>query len=71
MNIVRVKIDHVWLNKNLPILEKFWKDVEYYRQNDIKCHPKYKPPKKILDLRDNSDDNDDVCLPKEILIRDV
>ena len=72
MNIVRVKIDHVWLNENLPILEKFWKDVEYYRENDIKTHPKYKPPrppKRVLDLRDTSDD-EAVCIP-DLIIRDI
>lgn len=72
MNIVRVKIDHDWLNENLPILEKFWKEVEYYRENDIKTHPKYKaprPPKRVLDLRDASD-NEAECIP-ELIIRDV
>ena len=72
MNIVRVKIDHVWLNENLPILEKFWKDVEYYRENDIKLHPKYKPPrppKRVLDLRDTSEDETE-CIP-DLIIRDT
>lgn len=69
MNIVRVKIDHDWLNENLPILEKFWKEVEYYRENDIKTHPKYKPPKRVLDLRDTSDDETD-CIP-DLIIRDI
>ena len=75
MNIVRVKIDHEWLNENLPILEKFWKEVEYYRQNDIKCHPKYKPPKppkRIIDLRDTDDsDLDSECIPSDLIIRDT
>lgn len=72
MNIVRVKIDYVWLNENLPILEKFWKDVEYYRENDIKMHPKYKPPrppKRVLDLRDTSEDETE-CIP-DLIIREV
>ena len=72
MNIVRVKIDHDWLNENLPILEKFWKEVEYYRENDIKTHPKYKPPrppKRVLDLRDTSDDETE-CIP-DLIIRDI
>lgn len=72
MNIVRVKIDHDWLNENLPILENFWKDVEYYRKNDIKTHPKYKPPrppKRVLDLRDTIDDETE-CIP-DLIIRDI
>ena len=52
MNIVRVYRNEKWLNKNLKILESFWKDVEYYRLNDIKQHPKFKPPKRCLDIRD-------------------
>jgi putative phage-type endonuclease len=72
MNIVRVKIDYDWLNENLPILEKFWKEVEYYRKNDIKLHPKYKPPrppKRVLDLRDTSEDETE-CIP-DLIIRDT
>ena len=72
MNIVRVKIDYDWLNENLPILEKFWKEVEYYRENDSKTHPKYKPlrpPKRMLDLRDTSDDETE-CIPN-LIIRDI
>ena len=72
MNIVRVKIDYNWLNESLPILEEFWKEVECYRKNDIKLHPKYKPPrppKRVLDLRDTSDD-EAVCIP-DLIIRDT
>ena len=45
MNIVRVYKDEKWLNENLIVLEKFWKDVEYYKENDISSHPKFKKPK--------------------------
>ena len=64
-------VGHSWFFKR-DILEKFWKEVEYYRENDIKTHPKYKaprPPKRVLDLRDASDDETE-CIP-ELIIRDV
>tara|TARA_Y100000741_G_scaffold273528_1_gene213618 strand:+ start:137 stop:874 length:738 start_codon:yes stop_codon:yes gene_type:complete len=51
MNIVRVYRDERWLNKNIPVLESFWKDVEYYRNNDIKTHPKFPKQKRTLDLK--------------------
>ena len=50
MNIVRVYKDETWLQNNLKILETFWKEVEYYRENDIKTHPKFPKAKKILNL---------------------
>lgn len=50
MNIVRVYKDETWLQNNLKILESFWKEVEYYRENDIKSHPKFPKEKKILNL---------------------
>ena len=50
MNIVRVFRDKRWLDKNIPVLESFWKDVEYYRSNDIKTHPKFPKQKRTLDL---------------------
>ena len=58
MNIVRVYRDKKWLDENLPILENFWKDVEYYREHDIKVHPKFPKQKRVLDLSDNDKDND-------------
>ena len=50
MNIVRVYRDQKWLNKNIPVLQKFWQEVEYYRNNDIKLHPKFPKQKRTLDL---------------------
>lgn len=58
MNIVRVYKDQRWLNKNLPILEKFWKDVEYYREVGIENHPKFKKKKNTLDLSEPEGDTD-------------
>ncbi len=55
LNIVRLERDDEWLKKNIPILEKFWKDVEYYRLNDITKHPEFPKVKKTLDLRENND----------------
>ena len=51
MNIVRVYRDQRWLDKNIPILESFWKDVEHYRSCDIKTHPNFPKQKRILDLK--------------------
>ena len=50
MNIVRVYRDQKWLDKNVPVLQAFWKEVEYYRKDDIKNHPLYPKPKRTLDL---------------------
>ena len=50
MNIVRVYRDQKWLDKNVPVLQAFWKEVEYYRKDDIKTHPLYPKPKRTLDL---------------------
>lgn len=58
MNIVRIYKDSNWLSKNIPILEAFWKEVEYYRKNNIKTHPKFYNEKKILDLRTTCIQND-------------
>ena len=65
MSIVRTYINHKWLKKNLPILDKFWKDVVHYREVGIKCHPDFKNPKRVLDLttdQDISDFNNSECL---------
>jgi len=52
MNIVRVKIDLQWINENIKILEKFWKDVEHHRKVGLEGHPKFPKKKKVIDLRD-------------------
>jgi len=44
--------DSLKLEENLKKLEKFWKEIEFYRNNDIKSHPKFPKPKNILDLMD-------------------
>lgn len=69
MNIVRVYIDYEWLNKNLPILEKFWKDVEYYREHGIHNHPKFIKPKRVLNL-DASESSEEDATAQEFIIRE-
>jgi putative phage-type endonuclease len=71
INIVRVNRNEEWLKENLKKLETFWKEVEFYRVNDIKKHPKFPNKKKVLDLTnyDSKDDSDDESeLFKEINI---
>ena len=51
LNIVRIERDEFWLSENIPILEQFWKEVEYYRRNDITKHPEFPKIKKVLDIR--------------------
>jgi len=59
MNIVRVYRDKRWLDTNIPTLESFWKEVEYYRENDITKHPKFRKSKTVLDLTSgNSNENE-------------
>lgn len=53
LNIVRINRDRNWFDVNVPIMEKLWKDVEYWRTQDIKTHPEYynfKYHRKTLDL---------------------
>ncbi len=40
-NLVRVYRCEKWFNEHFPILEQFWKDVQYWRNNDITKHPEY------------------------------
>lgn len=75
LNIVRLERDEHWLSENIPILEKFWKDVEYYRKNDITEHHKFPKQKKILDFRSQVKEHpieNQECLIKDqtCLIRD-
>ncbi len=51
LNIVRIERDEFWLSENIPILEEFWQEVEYYRKNDITKHPEFPKVKKVLDVR--------------------
>ena len=62
MNIVRVYRDQKWLDKNIPILQEFWKEVEYYRNNDIKLHPKFPKQKRILDLISDEPEEQNILL---------
>jgi len=39
----------------LPILDKFWNDILYYRLKGIDCHPEFKHPKRVLDLTSQED----------------
>ena len=41
LNIVRIAKDMNWINNNVPILIKFWQDVEYYREVGIDKHSEY------------------------------
>jgi len=41
INIVRVHMDYDWLFNALPILDKFWKEVLYWREKGIINHPEY------------------------------
>jgi len=62
MNIVRVYRDQKWLDKNIPILQEFWKEVEYYRNNDIKLHPKFPKQKRTLDLTSDEPEEENIIL---------
>ena len=59
MNIVRVYRDQKWLDKNVPVLQAFWKEVENYRMGDIKTHPLYPKPKRTLDLTTKTEENEE------------
>lgn len=50
LNIVRIHINHEWLNSNIPILYNFWKEVEYYRENGIEKHEKFVSAKKSIEI---------------------
>lgn len=41
LNIVRIYRDDEWFDEQFPILEQFWKDVQYWRTQDITTHPEY------------------------------
>jgi putative phage-type endonuclease len=69
INIVRVNRDEEWLTENLKKLEIFWKEIEFYRINDIKKHPKFPVKKNILDLTDYQDSNDE-CDITDVIILD-
>jgi putative phage-type endonuclease len=58
INIVRINRDEVWLSENLKKLDNFWKEIEFYRLNDIKKHPKFPNKKRVLDLTDNNSDEE-------------
>tara|TARA_B100000085_G_C18536373_1_gene510183 strand:+ start:460 stop:1188 length:729 start_codon:yes stop_codon:yes gene_type:complete len=60
MNIVRIYRDKQWLDKNIPKLESFWKEVEYYRANDIKTHPNFPKQKRVLDLTADDEEDENV-----------
>lgn len=66
LNIVRLERDDIWLSENIPILEEFWKTVEYYRKDDITKHPEFPKEKKILNLRkQESEDLKSIYMIKE------
>lgn len=53
LNITRIHLDMKWINTNVPILKNFWKEVEYYRENGIENHPKFKKKLNVVDFYDN------------------
>jgi len=61
LNIVRIQRDRNWFDKNVPVIDAFWKEVEYWRTQDIKTHPEYekyhKPPKVVRVLKLDFSDN--------------
>ena len=62
MNIVRVKRSQEWLNKNLSILNDFWKMVEHYRKIGIDKHPSiklYQVNKKVIEIDCNEEIEND------------
>ena len=70
LNIVRVDRDRYWFDKNVKILESFWKEVEYWREKGIINHPDYnkyhKKSKTIeLDLSDWLIDDQNLKTPLE------
>ncbi len=62
LNVVRIERDEFWLSENIPILEEFWKDIEYYRENDVTKHHKFPKKKNVLDFRT---ENQTECLIKD------
>lgn len=52
LNITRVHLNMDWINKNVPTLKNFWKEVEYYREIGIQNHTKFKKQLSILDFKD-------------------
>ena len=48
LNIVRIAKDYNWINKYVPILINFWKEVVKYREIGIENHEEYKK-KKVRD----------------------
>ena len=62
MNIVRVYRDQKWLDKNIPVLQEFWQEVEHYRNNDIKLHPKFPKQKKTFDLTSDEPEEENILL---------
>jgi putative phage-type endonuclease len=59
LNIVRIHIDHNWLNTNIPILYNFWKDVEHYREIGIENHHLFKvnTKKRTIQIEEDEEDN--------------
>jgi hypothetical protein len=55
--------------RNTTYTEIFWKEIEFYRINDIKKHPKFPVKKNILDLTDYQDSNDE-CDITDVIILD-
>ena len=41
MNIVHFTRDDAWLNRNIPIIVDFWKEVLHYRSCGIETHPDF------------------------------
>lgn len=69
LNIVRIHRDPDWFRTNVPIMEAFWKDVEYWRTQDITTHPEYsKYHKKTIDLKNEDEEDDNIVSRKSMFL---
>jgi len=48
INIVEIKRDREWFQRELPRMKGFWDSVVKYRVEGIECHPKYTVTKKKI-----------------------
>ena len=55
--VINVKRDHYWFEKYLPVMDKFWKDVLFYRENGIELKSK----KTRKNIKSKQEDNKKEC----------
>ena len=58
LDITVVDRDEDWLNRNMPLFTKFWKDVEYWKKAGWKRHPYVQKSRRDI-LFDNL--KEDIC----------